>query len=344
MPYYHKAVEASKIDHSNDGWEVSLPETKGVDSELLIKADKFISKTDAVSMIVVRDNSIVFEKYYRGQLPSAPCFAFPTANSILSALTGIAIKNGSIQSIDQKITELLPYKDIPDPDQKLSKITVKHLLTMTTGFGEPEEGIFRTHDWIGNLLKQPIINDPGSTFFYSPKTNYLLSTILTKTTGMNAGEMSNKLLLGPIRASIGVWHTGPENMNIGGEYLYLNTADMAKFGSLYLNEGKWKNQQVIPSDWVRESLEVHVIPSENQRLNLGDSCIGFGYGFVIRSIDNHIVYTTEGDGSMQSICIIPELDMVVAISTYHSIFKSVFNYSSLKTLLQDYIIPAVREE
>lgn len=112
MPYYRRAVEASTIDHSRDGWEVSLPELQGVDQGFLLNADKFISKTDAVSMIIVRHESIIFEKYYRGQLPADLCFAYPTANSLLSALTGIALRNGIIKVLIRKYQSfflIMPY-------------------------------------------------------------------------------------------------------------------------------------------------------------------------------------------------------------------------------------------
>jgi CubicO group peptidase (beta-lactamase class C family) len=190
------------------------------------------------------------------------------------------------------------------------------------------------------LLKLPLKSNPGSKFEYSPRTTYLLSGILTGIAGMNAASMAKEYIWSPLKASSGVWHTGPEDVNIGGEFLYLRPADIAKFGCLYLNGGKWKDRAILPEEWVKESLKIQVDLHGKEAGGLGESCEGYGYGFVVRSIQNKTVYTTEGDGSLQSLCIIPELDIAVVVTTYHSMFKDTFSYKHLKTLLQSYIIPA----
>ena len=146
VPYYLQAVEASRIKHSDDGWQVSSPAEQGMDADMISNADKYISKTDAVSLIVVRHGAIVFEKYYRGQRPADLSFAFPAANSVLSALAGIAIGEGKIRDVHQRIAEFFPDRaEIINSSEK-SEITVEHLLTMTSGFVKPEDDLFHTRE------------------------------------------------------------------------------------------------------------------------------------------------------------------------------------------------------
>jgi Beta-lactamase class C and other penicillin binding proteins len=343
IPYYNRAVEAGTPRHVNDGWTVSTPDLQGMDTKLLSEADRFISKTDAVSMIVVKNDRIVFERYYRGQVPKDLCFAYPTANSLLAALTGIVIGTGKIKNADQKISDYFPKYTSEIESVNAQNITIRELLTMTSGLSEPDEDIFSTWDWIGNLLALPTRSQPGSNFSYSPKVWYLLSGILTNATGMTAAQLAGNYIFDPIKASSGVWHTGPEGMNTGGGYLYLRPADIAKFGCLYLNNGVWKGQSVIPGSWVKESLKIQVDLRKEPVKGMVGPFEGYGYGFFIRSIDDHLVFTTEGDGSLQNLCIIPDLDIVLVVTSYHSIFKKVFSYKDLNNLLQKYIIPAAGE-
>lgn len=293
----------------------------GMDEELLTEADRYISKTDAVSMIVVRDEKIVYERYYRGQVPRDLCFAYPTANSLLAALTGIAIATGKIENVDQKIIDFYPVYNTGNKGINAGSISIRDLLTMTTGLAEPDEELFRTWDWIGNLLDLPAESQTGTRFSYSPRISNLLSGILTKATNMNAAQLADKYIFSPMKASAGVWHKGPEGMNIGGGYLYLRPADIAKFGCMFLNKGAWKGKSIIPEVWVEESMKMQVDLRNKSVENMDGTFVGYGYGFFIRSIGNHYVYTVEGDCSLQNLCIIPDLDIVLVITNYHSIFK-----------------------
>lgn len=342
IPEYFKAVEDSRPRHDTDGWRVSLPEKQGMDGESLENACRYLRKTDVTNFIVVRHGYIVMERYFRGQRPRDFSFAGAEANFLLSALTGIAIDDGQISDINRKVLEYYPEYDEKVHDDRVRDITIEHLLSMTSGYGELPEELLRSMDWIGGQLGLTLSCSPGESFSYSARSSYLLSGILTRATGMNALDMAREKIFKPLAVSNAVWHEGPENYSIGGDFLYMKPLDMAKLGYAYVKGGVWNGKQVIPAGWVQQSFKKHVyINGKNTGLEQAD-CTGYGYGLAVRSIKGFEAYTAEGSDTAPNICMIPSLDLVVVITSYPGVFKSSYSYSDLKHVLENYVIPSVK--
>jgi CubicO group peptidase (beta-lactamase class C family) len=137
-----------------------------------------------MSLIVLRNGKIVYEKYYDAKGANN---VYSVTKSFMSALIGIAISKGYIGSENDTVEKYLPeyFKKLSDPRWK--QITIKHLLTMTPGFLEDLNQWTSTGDWVQATFSLPLEYDPGSKFQYANSASHLLSVILTKATGMSKG-------------------------------------------------------------------------------------------------------------------------------------------------------------
>jgi CubicO group peptidase (beta-lactamase class C family) len=160
------------------------------------------------------------------------------------------------------VLELLPEISIALPDNRRKEITIRHLLTMTSGLQCRDsylyhwEGMWKmqkSEDWTGYILTLPMAEIPGETFEYCNSTSYLLSAILQKKTNMSTLAFAQKYLFDPIGIKDITWRKSPQDIYIGWGEMWLTPHDMAKIGWLYLNNGEWRQEQIISKDWVNRS-------------------------------------------------------------------------------------------
>jgi CubicO group peptidase (beta-lactamase class C family) len=218
---------------------------------------------ETVSYLVIKDDSIRFEKYWEGYEKNSLSNSFSMAKTILSILTGAAIKEGKINSIDQPVSDFIPeFKN-----NKKSAITIRHLLTMSSGiefdehysspFAYPAAAYYGT-DLRALTLKYELGNEkPGTIFRYLSGDTQLLAFVLTAATGKSLSDYASEMLWQPMGAEhMAYWSTDIEN---GTEKAYCcfisNARDFARFGKLYLNKGNWNGNQIIDSAYVEESIK-----------------------------------------------------------------------------------------
>ena len=310
-------------------WQTLSPEEAGMNPKHLANLEMRINaqyKT-ITSMLIVHQGSIVFEKYYHSASAAEPQNVASVTKSFISALIGIAIDQGRIQSVDQKVLDFFPeYKTAPQDFQKRS-ITIKHLLTMTAPFAwqykmgyEPLDRLRRQRDWVQFILGLMGKNCQMGSFQYSSAGVHLLSAILTRATDMTAREYANQYLFQPLGMNIipepeasnftleevfikdiKGWMNDPQGNTCGGWGLTITPRDMARFGYLYLNEGRWNSQEIIPRQWVMESTS----PQQNNT--------DYGYLWWLREHKDVKMYAALGSGG-NAICCIPEKDLVIVIT------------------------------
>lgn len=340
---YIQQVKDCKPNHVDDGWKVATPDELEINNEPLKRVDNFVKGTDATSLIIVKDGCILFEQYYRGQRPKNFTYGGSLANTMLSALTGIAISQNYIKSVDEKVADFYPEFSDLNFNPEIRNITIRHLLTMTSGFGQADDDFFHTMNWINSQIGNPLKSRPGSEFRYSNTATYLLSGIITRATGMSALDYAKENLLKPLKINDVIWYSGPEGYNTGGDFLYLKPADMAKFAYVYMNKGMWNTDQIIPEIWVEDTFRIQTKINDQEKKRFGsDGIKGFGYNFVISELKcGELAYFPEYEIGNQNICIVPAFNMVIVITTYPSL-KDKFSYSSMKQILDDYIVPAIK--
>ncbi len=319
---------------NTDGLNKALPEDCSMDSSILKDMDKHIVKdmSQITSIMVLRKGSIVFEKYYRGNEQSLRDLKSAT-KSVLSSLIGIAIRERFISGVDQKVIHFFPQYSNSIIDQNVNKITVKNLLTMTSGI--PYSYSVQGYDqWragenlIGDAFENMLISEPGQVFNYNDPGVHMLSGIITKSTNMRAELFAKKYLFGALGIEHYTWDTDNQGNNIGCSELKLRTMDMAKFGQLYLNKGKWKENQIIPRSWVEES-------TSKQNEGGAPSEENYGYLWWVTQVEGHSSFFAMGYGG-QFIYVIPDLEIVTVItSTLEA------HHEENRDLISKFIIPAV---
>ena len=295
-------------------WELKEAETVGMSSAKLKEMDQALNFQVGIinSVLVVRKGTVVFEKYFKGSGIEDIQDLTSVTQNVVSALIGIAIDKGYIQSVDQKASDFFPEAADKAGDILKRSLTIKHLLTMTIPYtwkgSEPLDRLRRQKNWSSFILQSLGQSSKLGEFQYSLSSAHLLSIIISKSTGVSAREFANEHLfkLAGMREiedqkmkffskdeifgkNIKGWIKDPQGYNTGGWGLTLTARDMARFGYLYINQGKWDNKQIIPESWIQESF--------------AQQTEDFGYLWWIREDHGIITYLGAGIGGTYLYCV-----------------------------------------
>jgi CubicO group peptidase (beta-lactamase class C family) len=299
---------------------------------------------DVNSLIIAENDSIIFEKYFNGYSRETKHSMFSVTKSFTSALIGICLAKGYIDSIDMPVLDFFPqYKDsIENYDSLKAKMTIRNLLTMTSGlkwdewttsYNDPENDVIRliqSNDWIKYVLDRPMAHAPGTFITYNSGVSNLLSGIITKVTGQSARDFARDNLFSYLQITDWSWDNRPDGVSIGGWGLSLRPVDMIKFGQLYLKKGHWNNIQVIPESWVEESIMPHY--KMNNWCDYGYQW--WRYGDNMGTVNAKGIFFASGRGE-QFIWVIPDHKTVVVCTAWND------GQSLLERVLWDYILKAL---
>lgn len=284
--------------------ERSTPEAEGIPSDKVIAFfDSLMSlpDVDIHSTIILRHGKVVAEMYPEPFRAEYGHQLFSCSKTFTAAAVGLAIADNRLR-LDDRLASFFPEL-LPDSvSDRLADITVRDLLTMTSGFEvDTRMRTFRT-DWIRSYLNHPMVAEPGKRFAYDSIDTYLLSAIVQRVTGMKIIDYLKQRIFTPLNITEVYWEESPEGINTGGWGLYLQPESLAKFGQLLLNGGAWNGQQLLPASWVKEMTSRQV---ENPD--------GDDYGFQMWMC----AYpgASRADGAYgQYILLVPDKDMVVVIT------------------------------
>lgn len=249
----------------------------------------------SVAFAIIKNDSLFYDQYWEGYTDSSLSNAFSMAKSIVGVLIGIAVDEGKIKSIDEPVGNyILEFKE-----GKKANITVKHLLTMSSGLDWDEayanplsatsEAYYGT-DLYGLATKQKVISDPGKNFVYLSGNSELLGLIVAKATGKTLSEYASEKLWKPLNAMHDAkWSLDKEQ---GDEKAYCcfysNAKDFARIGSLFLHNGKWKGTQIVSEKYVRESVNAAEL-SDNGKPNKA-----YGLHWWMTEYDGEKIYYMRG--------------------------------------------------
>ena len=311
------AEELGAVDYAplqREDWEVSTPAEQGLDPELV--AELVLNAADLerlYGLLVVKNGYLVAEKYFNEGSPEQKARVQSATKSVTSALVGIALDQGCLSSVDQKMLAFFPEVAGQITDPRKDQITIRDMLQMRAGFPWEEthpalwEGLLSGH-YLPLIEEFPLTADPGTEFQYSNLTSNWLGIIVDRKCGTNLKSYAEENLFFPIGAEAGEWGTDWDGHNNGCGDLHLTARDMAKFGLLYLNDGEHEGSQIIPADWVHDSLQTY---SEDAWDNIGRfRDIGYGYHWWSARAGKHRVNFAWGHGG-QLIVLVDELDAVV---------------------------------
>lgn len=213
-----------------------------------------------VAYLVIQDGQVLYEEYWEGYGTSSLSNSFSAVKSIVSLLIGIAIDEGSINSLDQKVMDFIPEYDKPGNRD----LTIKDLLTMSSGlnwdeaysspFSMTTEAYYGT-DLQGLIKSLDVIEKPGVRYDYLSGNTEVLAMVLQAATGKNISEYASEKIWKKIGAEHdALWSLDQEN-GIEKAYCCFNTnaRDFARFGQLVLNNGKWDSSQIVSEDYIKEA-------------------------------------------------------------------------------------------
>ncbi|HET9744328.1 MAG TPA: serine hydrolase [Chitinophagaceae bacterium] len=289
--------EKHEATNTEDGIRIASMTDAGMDSSVLNRIDTAITNgtyPNIHSLLIARNNELVYEKYWPGKDQSwgidlgvrqhskdSLHDIRSISKSVVSACIGIAIQQGKIKNVEQKVFDFFPEYSKLDTGL-ISSLTIKHLLTMSSGlkwneevpYDNPENSeikMTRSSNVVEYVLSQPMDFPPGKVWKYNGGTTQLLAAIVEKTTGKKVDQFANEYLFRPLGIEKFEWIKYPgTDMPAAASALRLTARDLLKFGLLYHNNGKWNDKNILPAKWIEESFQSYV-----QRPGGG----GYGYQF-----------------------------------------------------------------
>jgi CubicO group peptidase (beta-lactamase class C family) len=309
-----------------------------MDPDLLRRAESIYSALfpSAYSLLVIRDGRIVLESYLNGASSDYSAHIFSITKTVMSALTGIAIQEGLIDGVDQPVIAHYPEYDGASLDPLVRRVTVRHVLNHTSGLvRQGGDG----PNWIARTILGSVTSEPGVEFSYSNAAPDLLSGIFARRSGGSARTYATSRLFEPLGIHPTQWDTDPAGNHQGANGLHMTARDLARLGYLYLNEGQWDGEQILPAAWVRES---------GRSQATFDRTRGYGYlmwvwdppqTFRGAPLPSYYAYGHRG----QYVGIYPELDLLV-VTTADATDASrdtFFIQNYIEDFIRLFILPAV---
>jgi CubicO group peptidase (beta-lactamase class C family) len=281
------------------------------------------------SILVSVDDRIVVEQYRQGQPPDHTLEIQSITKSVLATLIGIAIQEGKLAGVDEKLGQLLPeYADVMTDATKT--VTLRQLLTMSAGLSTDDYIIppDATTDWVRYALRSTAGNPPVGQFGYSNADSHVLAAVLRKATGQSPLDYARTRLFEPLHINATqakpltattenipaylsetgfVWLADPAGLHLGPFGLKLTGRDLLSLGQLWLNEGRTAGRQLVPAAWLKDATQ--------HQVDTGDPLApGYGYQMWITTAQGHPAYAARGFAG-QLIEVVPELHLVVVVQS-----------------------------
>ncbi len=305
----------------------SAPEAQGVSSAqiraYIEAADQKVNTMH--SFMLVRHGYVVAEGWWKPEAADKPHVMHSLSKSFNSTAVGLAVAEGKL-SIDDPVLKFFPEYAPDAPSDKLKAMRVRDLLTMNSGH-EVEVKFTTNAPWAQSFLAHPVPHKPGAHFQYNTPGSYMLSAIVQKVTGQTELEYLRPRLFEPLGIENPEWGSSPQGVTFGGWGLKIRTEDVAKFGQLYLQKGKWNGKQLVPVAWVEQATSKQVSNGSDPTKDWDQ-----GYGFQFW-LCRHGAF--RGDGANGQFCVVlPEEDAVIAITAETRDMQGELN------VVWDYLLPA----
>jgi len=345
---------------TNAEWKIGSFVETGIDSLKVSEMEgRILDSTyqNIHSVLIIKDQRLVYEKYFQGYKYDYKADGLKgeliqfdketthntasVTKSVTGLLVGLAIDKGFIEDSNSKIFSYFPnYSELNDITKE--RITVSNLLTMSSGLKWNEQDVFYsevendiiqlfiTPDPVKFILSKPVINEPGTNWYYNGGGSNLLGEIIHQSSQLKLDQFGEKYLFEPLGIVDYEWQRiNPDLIYASGD-MKLRPRDMAKIGQLVLDEGKWNGKQLVSSKWISEMTEHTFVFTENS---------GYACHWWIRSyqsgIENIISIYADGWGG-QRIMVFPTINMVVVFTG-----GNYFEQPPLDEIISKYILPSL---
>jgi CubicO group peptidase (beta-lactamase class C family) len=316
----------------------SFPEAEGVSSQGIIDFLDAAAKSrhEFHSIMFLRHGKVIAEGWWNPYKPELKHTLYSTSKSFTATAVGFAVSEKRL-SVNDKVISFFPDL-LPDTlSPFLSNLKVKDLLSMSAG-QDPDPTfttVVKDSNWVKAFLAVPIVHEPGTKFLYNTLATYMLSAIVQKATGEKVIDFLKPRLFEPLAIEGMDWEVDPHGINCGGWGLRLKTEDMAKFGQLFLQKGKWNGKQVLPAAWVEEATTLKIYQAPDAPQSKKDSSDWMqGYCYQMWRC-RHNCFRADGAYG-QYIIVMPDQDAVIAITCETPDMQDEIN------LVWEYLLPAIK--
>ncbi len=280
----------------------AIPETQGISSVYLKTfLEELVSREKKIhGIMVIRNGCVLAETVlapYQMKLWHA---TYSLCKSITGMAIGMLIDEGRLK-LDDRVVDILSSKVNPISYLKYKNLTIRHLLTMTSGASFNEMGSATETDWIKGYFDSHVRFTHGSQFCYNSMNSYMLSAVVTEVTGQTMMEYLNNRLWEPLGITNVYWESCPMGRTKGGWGLYLTMEDMAKIGQMYLQKGLWKGKRILSENWIASSCQKQVDTGEEN---------GYSYGYHNWIAEEEHAYLFNGMFG-QNVLIYPDKRMIL---------------------------------
>ena len=316
---------------TGDDWQISTPSEENIDEGYLRTAFQLLHSNDrfimARSLLIVRNGKLVAEAY-----PHDPDDANRTENiqsctkSFTSILTGIALKKGYLDSLNQTFDSIYPDYFINHQDKR--NITIANALTMKTGInfidGDNTRLLYITEESsINYILSLPKNYEPGIVYQYNDGAPHLISAAIQESYGKPLSVFADDFLFKPLGITEWKWEASKDGITFGAVSIFMKPRDIAKFGQLLLQNGKWGNEQIVDSSWIAEATKP-VVTMQSP---------GSSYGYYFWVFPAYGAYAAVGHGG-QFIFVVPAKRLVIIYTAWPYTSGDMFdNFNELADLI-----------
>jgi len=327
-------------------WVEVPPDAVGLDANALLVAGEEGSRIDRLrSLVVVREGRLAYERYYGGAAVDTLADVRSVTKSIMATLVGIGLANGAIQDLDQPITDFIDDSEF-DVRQEHARVTVRHLLMMTSGLFWLENNSAGYNEWItsgdhvGYLLSRPFVAVPGEQFTYNSAAVHLLGVVLEQAVRQPVPEFADEFLFGPLGIGDVVWEELSTGYVNGSAGIDMRPRDLAKLGQLYLQQGWSGPRSIVPGVWIED-----VTTRRWDDLGSVSPIDRLSYGYLWWLDLERDAFIAWGFGG-QFIYVVPQLDLVVVATTDWRGVRNDVGPSALQeevlSLITDDVLTAIR--
>lgn len=317
-----------------DGWEVGAPDQEGLKPESVCALGTQLAElkgADPHGIVVVRHGKLVYETYFTGKDQRWPQQHWneplpemqhdvgtkhdvqSITKSVTAILVGIARDRGELKTLEIPVLSLFPaYSDLQSPER--SRITIRNLLTMSTGLSWPYKPYLHmarqmdaAPDPIRFVLEQPVVGAPGKNWHYNNGSAEVVGAVVQRVAGLPLDQFANQALFEPLAIEDWEWGKMASGKPGASWGLRLRPRDLAKIGQLVLNRGTWHNRRIVSSEWIDEMIAPHVVRSNTR--------YGYLWWLDRRTVDGRDFDVTSAIGwGGQYLYVVPSLDLVVVVT------------------------------
>jgi CubicO group peptidase (beta-lactamase class C family) len=311
----------------SDGWPVATPAKEGIDPNLTCAIGPSLEKLEGAypnGVVVVRYGALIYERYFVAGIEYGTDTLHEVRSitkSVVALLIGVALDHGWLRSLDDRVFSYFPEDaDLVTPDK--NRITLRNLLTMTSGLEWPESAVSYnnplnverrmglTSDPYRFVLKQPLAETPGTAWNYNSGGVELLGGIMMKVSRQPLDEFAKQALFEPLGIRDWEWGRSPNGKLVAAAGLWLRPRDLAKIGQLVLNHGAWYGRQIVSAKWIKE------MTAPQAPWWPGG---GYAYGYLwwlgrLATRDRDIDWAAAEGWGGQRLYVVPSLDLVVTVT------------------------------